>query len=99
MLILLRKSLMVATHSLILSLISLGRHEEHRMPKLSGEPLKVTRIAPKPQPSRAILHGFGTPVPKTLPNAMGANKQADRLKPSTQKGSPAGGKMNPQQVY
>jgi hypothetical protein len=69
------------------------------MPKLSGESLKTLRLAPKPQPSRPILHGFGTPVPKTLPSAQGANKRADSLRPSPQRGSPAGGKPKPQQVF
>ena len=65
------------------------------MPKNSGESLKTTRLTPKPQPSRPIKHGFGTPVgPKVLPNAMGAPKSADRLKPH-----PGDGKPKPQQVY
>ena len=63
--------------------------------KLSGESMRTIRTAPKPQPSRPILHGFGTPVgPKVLPNAMGAPKSADRLK-----SSPGGGKPKPQMVY
>ena len=65
------------------------------MPKLSGESMKTTQFKPKPQPSRPILHGFGTPVgPKVLPNAMAAPKQADRLKPS-----PGSSKPKPQMVY
>jgi hypothetical protein len=71
------------------------------MPKASGQSMRTIRTTPKPQPSRPIKHGFGTPPgPKTEPNAMGASKWADHLKPSSQKGSPAGGgKMPGQQVY
>ena len=66
------------------------------MPKKSGENMRTIRTAPpKAQPSRQILHGFGTPVgPKVLPNAMAAPKQADRLKPS-----PGSSKPKPQMVY
>ena len=69
------------------------------MPKLSGQPMKTVQLKPKPQPSRQILHGFGTPVTKTVPNAMGAPKRADALLPSPKRTSPAGGKMNPQRVF
>jgi hypothetical protein len=70
------------------------------MPKLSGESLKVTRAPPRPQPSRAIHHQPDPAGPKTAPNAMGASKRADALKPSPQKSGPArGGKMPGQMVY
>jgi hypothetical protein len=69
------------------------------MPKASGQPNKPVILPRRPQPSRAILHGFGTPVTKTLPNAQGANKQADHLRPSPKKSGPARGSMKPQMVY
>jgi hypothetical protein len=71
-----------------------------QMPKNSGENMKPVRLAPKPQPSRPILHGWAPPVgPKVEPGSMAAPKQADRLKPSSPKKSPAGGKMKPQMVF
>ena len=72
------------------------------MPKNSGESMRVVRTPARPQPSRAILHGFAGPAgpvgPKTEASAMGAAKRADALRPSTQKSS-GRGKMNPQMVF
>jgi hypothetical protein len=65
------------------------------MPKLSGESLKVTRAPPRPQPSPRKIMTFASQAgPKTLPNAQGAPKRFDNLKPS-----PGGGIMPKQQVY
>jgi hypothetical protein len=65
------------------------------MPKNSGESMRTIRTSPKPQPSRPIKHGFGRPVgPKVAPNAMGAPKRADALKPS-----PGDDKPKPQMVF
>jgi hypothetical protein len=70
------------------------------MSKLSGESMKTKRAPPRAvAPGRAILHGFGTPVTKTTPSAMGANKRADTLLPSPKRTSPARGKMPGQQVF
>jgi hypothetical protein len=91
LLILLRKSYMVAAPSLILSLISLGHHEVRSMPKSSGQSLKVTRAPPKPQASRPIKQ-----FTEAAPDG-GAPKHADRLKAAEKKKS---GSIDPrQQVY
>jgi hypothetical protein len=67
--------------------------------KASGQSMKTIRTTPRPQPSREIKHGFGTPVgPKVEPNAMGAPKQADRLRPSSQKKPSGDGKVDPRQM-
>jgi hypothetical protein len=95
MLILLSKSPTVATHSLILSLISLGRHEEHSMPKNAGQSLKVTRAPPKPQPSRQIKRFAPPPTPLVRPMSPGAPKFADQLKPAAK---PKSGSINPKQM-
>jgi hypothetical protein len=69
------------------------------MPKQSGESMKTVRTAPKPQPSRAINHQPRPAGPKVLPNAQGAPKRSDALRPSPKRKSPAGGSLKPQQVY
>jgi hypothetical protein len=85
---------------MILSLISYGLSRGEQMAKASGQSYKQIRTGPpRQQPSRAILHGFGTPVTKTLPNAQGAMKSADRLRTSPKRTSPARGKMPGQMVY
>jgi hypothetical protein len=69
------------------------------MPKNSGESLKTVRLAPKPQPSRPIKHGWVPSGAKTVANAMGANKRFDAITPSPKKKGPAGdGKVDPRQM-
>ncbi len=69
------------------------------MPKSSGESMKTITTAPKPQPSRQILHGFGGASGKTAPNAMGAWKRFDSLtsRPASAKQS-GGGSIDPRQM-
>ena len=70
------------------------------MPKESGQSLKVVRGPARPQPSRQILHGFGTPAgPRLEPRAQGAAKRFDGLKPSPASPKRSDGKPKPQMVY
>ena len=69
------------------------------MPKKSGENMRTITAPPKKMPSRGILHGWDASGTKTVPSAMGANKRADALLPSTPKKGPARGKMWPQRVF
>lgn len=51
------------------------------MPKKSGQDMKTTRLAPRPQPkSRPIMHQSPPSAPKVRPASPGASKQADQLK-------------------
>ena len=68
------------------------------MPKAANESMKTVRIAPKPQPSRAIKHGWVPSGAKTTPSAMGAAKRADALTPSPKKKSSGDGSIMPKQM-
>jgi len=50
------------------------------MPKPSGAEMKITRLAPRPQPASRPIMRFDPPAaPKVDPMSPGAPKQADKL--------------------
>jgi hypothetical protein len=64
------------------------------MPKASGQDLKTTRLAPRPQPPSRPIARFEPPsAPAVRPMSQGAPKRADALK-----SDPTGG-IDPRQQH
>ena len=68
------------------------------MPKAANESMRTVRAPARPQPSRAIKHGWTPTGAKTEPSAMGAPKIAADLLSSPKKKSSGDGSIMPKQM-